>query len=284
MGDGIHLCRGCGMVWTPGEFYNQKSQIEVDLDFAGYDGESFALEDMDPACDEFTACPLCGSDNVVGLVDYSGDLAGRMMCATCGCEFSVLEGMDAEAEEEENIHADILVCPHCASVDSIVVYGDNEWCGECWLDPNELNQDSESIAELFKGGIKRALGKDVPMLRFGKSYGNFVREECGPHCSLSKSCPQDTGILIKCFQEELSSGEEDSQIVGKRKRGKKGKGRRRNKLQNQAGNYGRKGHKHVPSKVAFSCAPGGLLEKMILYGTRDPDTEQPGNTGSQSGA
>jgi hypothetical protein len=271
------------MVWTPGEFYNQQSPVEPDLDFTGYDGEPYSLEDMDPACDEFTACPLCGSDNVVGLVDYSGDLAGRMMCATCGCEFSVLEGMDVEAEEEENIHADILVCPHCATADSIVVYGDNEWCGECWLDPNNLDQDSVGIAELFKGGIKRALLNDVGMLRAHRSYGRFVRQECGPHCSLAKSCPQDTGVLIQCFKEEYSSEEEDSEIVGKRKRGKKGK-RKRNKLQSQAGNYGKNRHKHVPSKVAFSCAPGGLLEKMILYGTKDPDTEQPGNTGSQSGA
>jgi hypothetical protein len=272
------------MVWTPGDFYNQKSQRDLaDLDFTGYPEEGYAVEDMDPACDEFTACPLCGSDNVVGLVDYSGDLAGRMMCATCGCEFSVLEGVEeAEGlEEEESIHADILVCPHCASVDSIVAYGDTEWCGECWLDPNNLDQDSPDIAGLFKGGIKRALLNDVKMLGVGRSYGVFVREECGPHCSLAKSCPQDTGILIKCFKEELSSEEEDNEIVGKRKRGKKS---RKNRSQKQVRNHNRKAHKHVPSKVAFSCAPGGLLEKMILYGTTDPDTEQPGNTGSQSGA
>jgi len=283
------------MVWSPGKFYDPYHQEEMDLsdladtEYIDPDGKRYALEDTDSESEDFTPCPLCKGTDVVGLVDICGDLAGRYLCRYCGCEFSIIEGMEEaegleEEEEEEDIHGVILVCPHCATVDSIQIYGDNEWCGECWLDPNVLDQESPEIAKLFKGGIKRALERDVPMLKSHKLYGKFVREECGPHCSLAKSCPQDSAILIKCFNEEYSSEEEDSENVGKRKRGKKGKGKKRNKLQRQISKHNRKAHKHAPSKVAFFCSKGGLLEKMVLYGVTDPDTEQPGNTGSQSGA
>ena len=281
LGEGVQLCQGCGMVWAPGsEFYNQ---LELgDGDWVPYE-ENRCLEDIDPESEDPVLCPLCKSEDIVGLVDISGDLAGRYMCRECACEFSILEGTEND-DEEEDVHGVITVCPHCMSVDSIQMYGDNEWCGDCWLDPNDLDQDSPEIAKLYKGGIRRALEKDVKMLKPEKLYGKFVRQECGPHCSLAKSCPQDAGNLIKCFKEEFSSEEEDIETVGKRKRGKKGKGRKENKFQNRVRNHNRKAHKHTPSKVAFFCSKGGLLEKMILYGTANPDTEQPGNTGSQSGA
>lgn len=268
------------MVWTPGSFYNQYHQGELDLGEGSWvpTDESPSLEDVDPENENFTPCPLCGGDHIVGLVDISGDLAGRYLCKTCACEFTIYEGMDDEDDEEENIHGNITVCPHCMSADSIEIYGEIEWCGECWLDPNELDEDSPEIAKLYKGGIKDALERNVGMLKPEKPYGKFVRQECGPHCSFAKACPQDTDILIKCFNEEL---EEDDEIVGKRKRGKKN---RKNRSQKQIMKHNRKAHKYVPSKVAFFCSKGGLLEKMILYGTTDPDTEQPGNTGSQSGA
>lgn len=270
------------MVWSPGNFYNQYHQEETALGdgtWVPYE-ESDGLEDMDPESEDFTPCPLCKSEDVVGLVDISGDLAGRYMCRKCACEFSVTEGTGSN-DEEEDIHGVISVCPHCMSVDAIQIYGENEWCGECWLDPNELDQDSPEIAKLYKGGIKSALERDVGMLKPEKLYGKFVREECGPHCSFSKVCPQDTAILIKCYNEELYVEEEDNGIVGKRKRGKKN---RKNRSQKQITKHNRRSHKHVPPKVAFFCSKGGLLEKMILYGTTDPDTEQPGNPGSQSGA
>jgi len=273
------------MVWTPGSFYNQEeySQGELDLDdqAAEFLGGSGAVEDIDPGNEDFTPCPLCSGENIVGLVDISGDLAGRYLCRTCACEFTIYEGMEDVDDEEEDVHGFITVCPHCMAADSIQIYGENEWCGDCWLDPNELDQDSSEIAKLYKGGIKSALEREVPMLNPGKVYGKFVREECGPHCSFAKECPQDTDILIKCFNEEYRSGEEDEKIVGKRKRGKKS---RKNRSQKQIMKHNRRAHKHVPSKVAFFCSKGGLLEKMVLYGTTDPDTEQPGNTGSQSGA
>jgi len=274
MGNGIHLCQGCGMVWTPGSFYNQYHQGELDL--SNYEDPIF--EDIDTGSEDFTPCPLCSSKNIVGLVDISGDLAGRYLCRECGCEFTIYEGMDDEDDEEDNVHGYVTVCPHCMTADSIQIYGEIEWCGECWMDPNELDQDSPEIAKLYKGGIKDALERNVGMLKPGKSYGKFVRQECGPHCSFAKACPQDTDNLIKCFNEEL---EEDDELVGKRKRGKKN---RKNRSQKQIMKHNQKAHKYVPSKVAFFCSKGGLLEKMILYGTTDPDTEQPGNTGSQSGA
>ena len=273
------------MVWAPGAFYGQEySQEELDLCDGTWspDDEDNCLEDIDSGNEDFTPCPLCKGDNIVGLVDISGDLAGRYMCKTCACEFSVTEDVKSD-DEEEDIHGLILVCPHCATIDSIQIYGDNEWCGECWLNPNDLDQGSPEIAKLFKGGIKRVLEKNAPMIGADRLFGKFIRQECGPHCSLAKSCPQDVGIMIRCFKEEYSSEEEDIETVGKRKRGKKGKGRK-NRLQNQVRNHNRRAHKQVPSKVAFFCSKGGLLEKMILYGTQDPDTEQPGNTGSQSGA
>ena len=284
LGGGAHLCQGCGIVWEPGGFFDRHHQDELDP-YSGISRpvDERSLEDIDPDSEDFTPCPVCKSEDVVGLVDIIGDLAGRYLCRKCACEFSVLEGRGAD-DEEEDIHGVVTVCPHCMSVDSIQIYGDIEWCGECWLDPNELDPSSPEIAKLYKGGIKRALERDVGMLQAGKPYGEFIRQECGPHCSLAKACPQDTGILIKCFKEEFSSEEEDSEIVGKRKRGKKGKGRKKNKIQNRVREYNQKAHKHEPSKVAFFCSKGGLLEKMVLYGITDPDTEQPGNTGSQSGA
>ncbi|KKM17223.1 hypothetical protein LCGC14_1677930 [marine sediment metagenome] len=279
---GVYLCQECGMVWAPGDFYGRRRQDGLNL----YDAtqspndENRCLEDIDPGSGDPTPCPLCRNEDVVGLVDILGDLAGRYMCRKCACEFSVLEG-GGSGDEEEDVHGIIAVCPHCMSTDSIQIYGDNEWCGECWLDPNELDQSSPEIAKLYRGGIKRALEKDVWMLRPELRYGKFIRQVCGPRCSFAESCPQDTGIMIRCFNEELSSEEEDNEIVGKRKRGRKS---RKNRSQKQIMKHNRKAHKHVPSKVAFLCSKGGLLEKMILYGIADPDTEQPGNTGGQSGA
>lgn len=273
------MCSGCGMVWEPGKFEEQYAQQELDLDYVGDDGGLYALEDADVDDPDFQPCPLCSSSNIVGLVNYSGDLAGRYMCRTCACEFTIHEGglPEDEDDEEENLHAALLVCPHCAAINTIDCYGDNEWCNECWLDPNELTQDSPDIAKLFKGGIKHALERDIPLIKAEKPMGKFVRQECGPHCTYAKKCPMEVGNLVKCFREEFSS-EED---VGKRRRGKKKN--RKNRVQNLVKKHNKK-HRHGPPKVAFFCAKGGLLEKMVLYGITDPNTESPGNTGSQSGA
>jgi hypothetical protein len=154
------------------------------------------------------------------------------------------------------------------------------------LQPSELEQPSIEIAPLFKGGIKKALEKGIPLLQAGRGVGEFVRKECGPHCTFAKNCPQALGNLAKCFNEERHADEEDSENLGKRKRGKKkrekkGQKKTRPHFRQQ---HNRKSYSTGPPKVAFFCSRGGLLEKMILHGNTNPDTEQPGNTGSQSGA
>lgn len=276
------------MVWSPRTFKKQYSLEGTDFEVEDLFDEC-VLEDTDSGDLEFTPCPLCSSNHIVGLVDFSGDLQGRYLCRSCWCEFSIHESDDGEGDgeeddsEEETVVGMIVVCPHCASINSIACYGDKEWCEDCWLEPDELNQESPVISSLFKGGIARILEDDSPMCRPQGLLGKFVRQECGPHCTLAKNCPQNVGNLVKCFREEFSEEEKDSEIVGKRKRGKKGKGRKKNKLQNRIREHKKNKRSIGPPKVAFFCSKGGLLEKM-MYGVTDPDTEQPGNTGSQSGA
>ncbi len=286
----VKVCLECGLVWSIGESdEEQYSQQEMDLEYLTEEEnmELRSLEDMDSRSADFTPCPLCSSDRIVQLVKIDGNLAGRCLCRECGCEFKVLDNQEEEEweDEGENVHGVIETCPHCNAPNSIQAYGGAVWCERCWLDPDQMDQDSPDIAKLYKNGIKRALEKDVGLLKADRPYGEFIREKCGPHCDYANPCPQTAGNLINCFREYLSEEEEDIEIVGKRKRGRKGKNKQ--KTQNLIRNHNRnrkKNYKIKASKVAFSCSKGGLLEKMVLYGTTDPDTEQPGGTGSQSGA
>jgi len=267
------------------------------------DVEEAALEDANPDTSYFTPCPLCNSDRIAGMVNQSGEVTHEHLCQTCGCQFSVHvtdpdgnDDMDEEEEDrcrgrcrsshEEKIRGLITACPHCAGVETIKAFGGYEWCTVCWLRPDELDQPSGELARLFKGGIRKALEKGIPILHAQKSVGKFVRTECGPHCTFAKNCPQTLGNLARCFNDERNEfgyEPEDSENVGKRKRGKKKKGKKSNK-QHYRQQHNRKTYNIGPPTVAFFCARGGLLEKMILHGNTDPDTEQPGNTGSQSGA
>ena len=280
-----HLCRGCGIVWSPGKFEGQYSQEELDIGGGYYTGDILGEVEVEEEEDS-ERCPLCSSGRTIEMVEFCGAGAGRILCQSCGCEFSVRTYQEEE-EEPENLHESLPTCPHCAEVDSIGAYGSYEWCTSCWMPPNEPDQESPDIAKLFKGGkghIGEALKRDIPMLQAQKPMGKFIRQVCGPHCSFSVTCPQKIGNLVKCSREETNR--EDEESVGKRKRGKKGKGRKKNKFRNKIQRHNQRSqnwHK-APAKVAFFCSKGGLLEKMVLYGTTDPDTEQPGNTGSQSGA
>ncbi len=279
--DGAYLCRGCGMLWSPGEFQHQYSVEEFDLDYGDEEGDRGALEDLDAGSDDFIPCPCCGGRRVASLSDLGGELRNKYFCRNCGAEFSLADGSD---DAEKSVSRNTMTCPHCRSLDSIATFGDIEWCSVCWMDPNDPDQSSPDIAKLYKGGVERVLLKDPKMLNPHRPMGAFLRKECGPHCTLAEICPQTTTIFIQCFKEDtLFRAGKESEAVGKKKRGGKRRGKNKN-LQNHIYKHNRQRHINKRPKVAFYCSKGGLLEKMVLYGTTNPDTEQPGNTGGQSGA
>ena len=102
-----YLCRGCGMVWSPGKFREDYSQEELDLYGPLHDFQDFATEEafgeglITLPEEDVIPCPLCSSTKTVGLAEYSGELSSRGLCQACGCEFSVLECMGEEDEEAE---------------------------------------------------------------------------------------------------------------------------------------------------------------------------------------
>jgi hypothetical protein len=226
-------------------------------------------------CD--TPCPVCSSKKTVEMLNQNNECSGKCYCRTCGTQFSILREGDSTTGEEEEESTERDVCPHCQSVDSIDVGGGfDEWCIVCNLDPAEVDIPGPSIGHLYKGAARKLLLRDSPIVRADRPYGQFLRYECGPHCTYSDQCLQELGNLRRCSLEDVLDFEHQESGVMSKRRGKRGKRKKKDwNTRKQTYNAG-------PPKVTFFCAKGGLLEKM--YGPDNSNPEQPGNSGAESGA
>jgi len=221
-------------------------------------------------------CPICRSTNTVEMLNHAGDPSGNCLCRACSCQFSLRS--DTQTSEVGGL---IVVCPHCAALDSIEEYAGEEWCAECNIDPNDIDVPSSSIGHLYKGAARRLLLKDRPIVGKDRIYGRFLRNECGPHCTFGEACPQSVSNLRMCAQEEDEEFDEvfehqESGAMSKRRRGKKNRGKQGHKSHTKKRRGSRKAG---PAKVAFFCAKGGLLEK--LYGAKTTNTERSGGDGAE---
>jgi hypothetical protein len=255
----VLVCVDCGLIWEPNDEAKGCSQQGVS-----------SLEQV--------TCPVCQGLDTAPKVEGCMVKENCHVCFTCRTTF-----YDSIGEEEEEIDGTILICPHCAEIDSIQAFGGVEYCDECGLDPGDLDQDSAAIARLYKGSLREKLSQNIGLLGPTRLLGQFVRQHCGPHCISAKSCPQKASELIKCFRKDSSNLREGIDPMGRGKNGKKGKGQQQqpqgrfSRLRNRCSTY------RAP-EVAFACSKGGLLEKMVLHDASDSDKKHSGNTGSQSGA
>lgn len=215
-------------------------------------------------------CPDCGSNNLGNPVGLLGSGGASVLCFNCG----VFVQLEPETEKPQGIGlwvgAD--VCPHCRFADRIKTWwGGEEWCDHCGLDPSILDYPSEAIAYLWKkgSGIQRAMERQVHLLSSTNRMGRFLRSECGPHCSLSASCPQEVGNFIRCFKEDYPT-EPPGEDMSKKSRKARKRGRR----------LRREAMEKANGPAMLLCAQAGWFEKVMYANPSHP--QQVGDTGTGS--
>lgn len=172
-------------------------------------------------------CPKCQSTKVAGL--------DTPVCADCGALIEL---------------AQVVICPHCEEVGSVVVEGDREHCSVCWLDPNETGLPSPEIAHLYRGNIRLLLAKDLKALQPHKPWGKYVRTFCGPHCPWGDgTCPQETKNLSKCVSEERDGLDDMSR-------------RHKHKLSKRERKEARKEAARLKTAAVYRCSKGGWFEEV----------------------
>lgn len=212
-------------------------------------------------------CRDCQSDNVSQASDY-GEFYN--ICHDCGVLFMI--------DEELEVTASIMKCPHCESVDAIVANGGDEVCNICGLDPNEEEYESGALAHLWKSRgpeheeedrlIREVmLSEKMAKFRTGSNIGNFLRSSCGPHCPYAASCPQTTKNFSRCYREETSTWENE---MGKRKRKSKGK----NKAAKALRKAKKQAWQRLHSRAWLFAASGGWYVRSKKYATETDHQEQ----------
>jgi len=174
-------------------------------------------------------CRSCTSKKIEKSTDY-GEFF--FICHDCGCLFMP----DEDEDEGIEITASVASCPHCSSADDFSVYGDQEICDFCGLDPNERDLPAHELAHLWKGRgsdvgegertIQETMLEGQAKFSPNSRIGLFLRNFCGPHCSLAHSCPQTTKNFSRCFREEMGPGA-DNMGKGRKRKNKSKKDRKR---------------------------------------------------------
>ena len=222
-----------------------------------------------------SGCPDCGSE----CTQVCGD-GGHEVCHDCGSLF--------EPQDQLEITASIMKCPHCESIDAIVVYGGQEQCNICGLDPNNSEPPIHTLAHLWKARTDdmdedQKIIRELMLIpnkngkpRFLKvnGIGNFLRTQCGPHCSLAESCGQTTKNLSRCWREERTP-EED--VMSKRGKGKNKAEKARRKEEKRLWNQ-------LHSRAWLFAPPEGWFVSKQNYESETIYQEQSGTGGDQSGS
>lgn len=182
-------------------------------------------------------CRSCHSDNISLAPDY-GSL--YYLCHQCGKIFipeddddlfeseitAFVSGNQIEetCEEESEKESE---CPHCKDESSVILmYGMEECCSNCGLDPNIEEYESPEISHLWKMRTKECSENEMLIsevlvktdpLRFNPDtpIGKFIRSKCGPHCPYAESCPQKLRNLYVCYKED---GEKNLLNMGKKRK------------------------------------------------------------------
>lgn len=208
-----------------------------------------------------TQCPDCDSRHVDLGFDYEPNF---YVCHDCGTFF------EAQNQPTE-ITASVMKCPHCETVDSLVLEGDKEYCSGCGLDPNNTELSSEEIAHLWKGRCEenreaKTLIREVlerGLCKPNTNLGNFIRTTCGPHCTFAFQCPQTAGNFSRCYSEEFDNGE-----MSKRRR-KSNSTKKQRKAEKKA-------LKKLHSRGWLFAASDGWYVRERKYVTETPNPEQAG--------
>ena len=218
--------------------------------------------------------PACGSDNLGGQDRCFYEESNTLICNACGI-IMVLQDSHDEEESDFETSASLVSCPHCRTVDEIQIEGGEEWCAGCGLDPNQTEVPSEELAPLWKegSGIREAMERGVPKSTASRLY-RFLTNLCGPHCSLAQSCPQATGNLAKCFDEEvLESEDQDLLHVGRNEVGRSKKKRSRKERKERI--------RKEKGRAVLACSSSGWYNKRYYNETEDPQKST--HTGSGPG-
>jgi hypothetical protein len=149
-----------------------------------------------------TKCSRCESKNLWGADEVSFGYDDSIRCNACGHIMVVVDWVDpTELEGEDFGIPPVDDCPHCHSVDTIMVFGDQEVCQSCHLDPTVLDYASPEIAHLWKEGSSMRRWLTNGRARAGAPLGTFFRNFCGPHCAYAEDCDQDAAQMKICFKE-----------------------------------------------------------------------------------
>jgi len=180
-----------------------------------------------------------------------------------------------------------MKCPHCESIDAIVVYGGEEQCNICGLDPNNKDVPTSDLAHLWKARTPEMDDENLiremmttlnangnPRLVLGTGVGNFLRAVCGPHCSYASECPQTTKNFSRCYREERNT-EED--VMSKRGKGNKKERKARRKEEKKLWNQ-------LHSRAWLFSPPTGWFVSKRNYESETIYQEQCGSGGDRSGS
>lgn len=221
-----------------------------------------------PTPSERLRCRDCQSEKVEVAWEFA---EAYLICHDCGVLF-----MPEDEDSGHEITASVVKCPHCESVDAIVVYGGEEQCNICGLDPSREDYPAIEIAHLWKNRseehedddklIREVMVSGPGKFRHDSNIGGFLRASCGPHCSFAHACPQTTKIFSRCYREEKSSPQEDE--VSKRQR--KGK----NKEEKARRKAERKAYQRLHSRAWLFAAGGGWYVRTGKYATETHHQEQ----------
>ena len=177
-------------------------------------------------------CRDCNSEKIYEALDYGQDY---LICQDCGVIFM------EDNDDENEIIASISKCMHCESVDAIVIYGGEECCNICGLDPSKEDYPASEIAHLWKRRsiehedddklIREVMLSGPGKFRFDSNIGGFLRSSCGPHCTFQQVCPQTTKIFSRCYREDKLT--EDFDVSRRRRKGKNRKGKAQRKAEKE---------------------------------------------------
>lgn len=212
-------------------------------------------------------CPECRSDNINELFVETDNNCGNIICYDCGAWVQI------EGSKTTELTLTDLVCPHCKSIGEVEVIAGEEWCNVCGLNPNVQTYPSPTISFLWKenSDISHIMQTNRKELQSDRNIGKFLRTRCGPHCSLSESCPQKLINLIRCYREGSDNFSVDNNVSKKSR-----KQTRKNFKQQE-----RKKQAFIckSSGIAeFKCAQFSWFEKVL--NVNNPYSEQTKNNGT----
>lgn len=222
-------------------------------------------------------CRECGSECIQQTTDYGENF---LICHDCG----VL--IPSEVETRTELTASIVHCPHCESIDAITVWGGEESCNICGLDPSDPEPSAHALSHLWKARTPEMddekLIREImiipnkngePRFLASTGVGNFLRTVCGPHCSYSAECPQTTKNLSRCYREERHI-EED--VMSKRGKGK-------NKIAKALRKEEKRLWNQLHSRAWLFSPPTGWFVSKQNYESETIYQEQSSTGGDQSG-